>query len=74
MENQIALQPPAAADYRALLDRANSALSAFASGAIDRPTLRLQLLEIEEDARTLDALGRLHRKAAQLAPQSRNRP
>lgn len=72
MEDNSAL--PTAASYQALFGRAQDAIRARAAGEIDTAEFRLRLIEIDEEARTLDLLSRLSRMAQHRSQREQKPP
>jgi hypothetical protein len=62
---------PAAADYRALIDRFNTAARAHNSGEIDFPSFRSLIAQIEEETRILNFRRKLERASRSIAREEK---
>jgi hypothetical protein len=68
--NQDALKPTAA-DYRALVDRFNTAAQAHNSGEIDFSSFRLLVAQIEDETRILNFRRKLERASRDIAREDK---
>jgi hypothetical protein len=65
---------PTAADYRALIDRFNTAAHAHNSGEIDFPSFRQLIAQIEDETRILTFRRKLERAYRSIARDQKTSP